>query len=225
MRWQWLCGLNVALLVSGGAAVGDETRCKESCTAERREAERALEGCLRQVEPRPPDRAAKMRLLCRQKHTPPRCDELPPCVAKKATKAPVPGLRLGPMMFSATMRGAPLARPVFAAGSEVFLRLEIEVLAKPRQRRIWLQQSLRLLVVDKNGKSRELMRWDKPLEEQKFLDPAERGLPKRFTMHGAAKLPAELEAGPHVIEADVKEAVSGFRQVARGTFTAIRAKR
>ena len=218
MRWHLL---GVAFLLSGGAAAGEE-RCRETCAAERKKVERELETCLREVEPRPPDRAAKMRLLCRQKHTPPRCDTLPPCSAKKDAKAPPPGLRLGPITFSSTMRGAPLARPVFVAGSEVFLRLDVEVMAKPAQRRIWLQQSLRLLAVDKKGKSRELIRWDKQGEEQKFLDPAERGLPKQFTVHGAAKLPDDLLAGPHAIEAEVREAVAGFQQVARGAFMVTR---
>jgi hypothetical protein len=207
----------LALLLLARPAVAEEPRCKERCEAERVKVQRALESCLRSVDPRPPDRAAKMRLLCRERNAPPRCDGLPACAVKKAAKAPTPGVRLGAIVLSSTKDGAPLARPSFAAGSELFLRLDVEVTSRPSANRMWLQLNLRLLSVDKKA-TREVTRWDKYFEEQRFIDPAERGLPKQFTIHGGAKLPADLDAGAYQLEAEVKEAVAGLTQTGRAGF-------
>ncbi len=196
--------------------------CKESCEQERARVEKALASCLAEVDPRPPDRAAKMRLLCRERHQPPRCEGLPACKKEPPPKPRPPGMSLGAIVFSSERRGPPLASPRFAAGSELHLRLDVEVLAKPRVSRVWLQLNLRLQALEKKGKPREVARWESYASEQRMIDPAERGLPLRFTLHGGAKLPADQSPGSYRIEAEVLEKASGFQGAAHAGFTVTR---
>jgi hypothetical protein len=192
--------------------------CKETCLAERERLQKRLEECLRQVDPHPPDRAAKMRLLCRQRYSPPRCEGAPPCARQKPAPSAPPGLKLGPMVFSASKRGPALARVSYAAGEEVFLRVEVEVRPRPGASRIWLRMNLRLLAAGKGSVATEVARWDSYAQDQRLLDPAERGLPLRFTLHGGARLPVDLEPGTYRMEAEIGEQVSRFRETASGSF-------
>jgi hypothetical protein len=207
------------LLASSGRAAAPP--CREKCDAERKRVERTLQDCLREVDPTPPDRAAKMRLLCREKFVPPRCEHLPPCAEEKRTPAQAPGMKLGAMVFSAEKRGPALSAPRFAAGRGLHLRLDVEVLPKPKVNRVWLRMGLRMLSLGKQGKKREVTRWDAYAEEQRFIDPAERGLPLRFTLHGGVDLPRDLDLGRYEIEAIVKEKASGFEAQANAEFSVI----
>lgn len=212
----------VLLVLHTGVARAEAPACKESCEQERARIEKALASCLREVEPRPPDRAAKMRLLCRERHRPPRCEGLPACKKAPPPAPRPPGMTVGTIVFSAARRGPPLEQARFAAGSEVHLRLEAEVLAKPKVSRVWLQLNLRLLATERKGKTREVARWEGYAEEQRMIDPAERGLPLRFTLHGGAQLPADQSPGSYQLEAQVLEKASGFQGTVRAPFTVIR---
>ncbi len=209
----------VLLLAGAGRAAGPP--CREKCEVERKKIERALQDCLREVDPRPPDRAAKMRLLCREKFVPPRCENLGPCTEEKRAPVQAPGMKLGPIVFSTEKRGPALAAPRFAPGSVLHLRLEVEVLPQPRVSRVWLRMGLRMLSLGKGGKKREVTRWEAYAEEQRFIDPAERGLPLRFTLHGGADLPRDLDPGRYEMEATVREKASGFESSARAEFTVV----
>jgi hypothetical protein len=212
-------------------ALADRPACKERCEAERKRLAQKLQECLRDVDPHPRDRAAKMRLLCRKRYVPPRCDGLPPCgeVKKKKPAAPRPALKLGEIVFSAERRGAPLDRPRYPAGGEVFLRLDARVVPSPKARRIFLDLGLRMLAVSRTrqGKerTREVVRWDSYAQEQRVITPPERGLEQRFTLHGGAKLPPDQKPGAYLMEAVVKEKGSGFEGRARGRFTVTPASR
>jgi len=222
-----LIALVLALLVPVRAPWADEPRkpCKERCEEQRKKMARKLEECLRDVDPDPRDRAAKMRLLCRKRYTPPRCDGLPSCKEveqQKKKEGPEPGMRLGPMVFSEKRRGPPVERPRYAAGGEISLRIDVEVTPKPRAARIFLDLSLRLLTRDAKGNPREVVRWDSYAQEQRPIAPAERGLTQRFTLHGGAKLPPNQTPGRYELEARVREKGSEFEGVVRGTFTVTR---
>lgn len=208
----------VVMLLAG--PVGAQTeRCKERCEVERKKVARKLRECLEDVDPTPRDRAAKMRLLCRKRYTPPSCDGLPPCKAQQSKKAPAPYLKLGPVVFSTKRRGPALQNPRFPAGGELFLRLDAEVLPKPKASRVWLDLSLSLLAVDARGKTSEVVRWDSYAVEERPITPPERGQSQRFTLHGGAQLPADQKAGSYLMEALVKEKGSNFAQTTRGNFT------
>jgi hypothetical protein len=202
-------------------------RCKERCEVKRKQVKRKLQDCLRNVEPRPRDRAAKTRLLCRKRYVPPRCDGLPLCkeVEAKKPKARAPGLKLGDLVFSQQRRGPALAKPRYPAGTEVFLRLSVEVVPDARARRIFLDLSLSLLAVGKRGKTREVVRWDSYAQEQRVITPPERGLVQRFTLHGGAKLPPIQKPGRYLIQARVLERGSGFKGTTQGGFAVTPAAR
>ena len=57
-----------------------------------------------------------------------------------------------------------------------------------------------------------------------MIDPAERGLPLRFTLHGGARLPADADTGRYRMEAEVLEQASSFKQTATGDFAVTRTK-
>jgi hypothetical protein len=226
-RVRWLAmrlltlrvGVMASLLLVARPAAAEPPACKERCQVERDRVQKQLEECLRQVDPRPSDRAAKMRLLCRERHSPPRCDERPPCPKEKKAPPAAPGMTLGPMVFSAAKRGPALAHPTYAPGEEVFLRVAVEVRPRPEARRVFLRMDLRLLAVVPGHKgSRLVARWDGYAEEQRMLDPAERGLPLRFTLHGGAKLPPDVDPGSYRLEADIAEQTSKFKQSVGGGF-------
>jgi hypothetical protein len=219
-----LCAAIFVCLPTGVARAEGDTSCRESCEAERKKIERKLEECLREVEPRPADRAAKMKLLCRQRYALPRCDGLPACKREAQPKARAPGMTIGALVFSAVRRGPALAQPRFVAGGELNLRIDVEVLSKPKANRVWLQLNLRMLALVKKGKPREVTRWDGYAEEQRVIDPAERGLPLRFTLHGGAQLPADLDPGSYEIEATVLEKACGFQASTKAAFQVTRAR-
>jgi hypothetical protein len=222
--------LVLTLLVPVRPRADDSGKCKERCEEQRKKMARKLEECLRDVDPDPRDRAAKMRLLCRKRYTPPRCDGLPSCKEleqqKKKEKGPEPGMRLGPMVFSDKRRGPPVERPRYPAGGEIFLRIDVEVTPKPRAARIFLDLSLRLLAKAKDAKSppREVVRWDSYAQEQRPIAPAERGLTQRFTLHGGAKLPPNQAPGRYELEARVREKGSEFEGMVGGSFAVTRGR-
>ncbi len=199
--------------------------CLEQCEAQRKVMFAKLKECLKAVEPRPKDRSAKMRLLCRKKYQAPRCEGTKPCVAKKRVVAVKPGVRLGAILFSRVRRGPAVKHPSYVAGSELFMSLQVEVVTKPKAKRVWLLMDLRVLTKPKQGKERELFRWDKYFNERKFLDPAERGLPKQYTIHGGAQLPDDMKGGAYVLEAQITEKESGVKKIVRATFKVSRAPR
>lgn len=192
--------------------------CAEQCEVQRKQLFARLRECLAEVEPRPKDRAAKMRLLCRKKYQPPRCEGLKPCGANKQVAPAKPRIGLGAIQFSHTRRGPAVKRPSYSAGKELFMSLQVEVVAKPAVKRVWLLMDLRVLTTSAKGKGRELHRWEKYFNERKFLDPAERGLPKQYTIHGGAQLPADMQAGTYMLEAQVTEKESGLKETVRGAF-------
>lgn len=192
--------------------------CTEQCEAQRKQLFAKLKECLAEVEPRPKDRAAKMRLLCRKKYQAPRCEGLPPCKAKKEAAPAKPRIGLGAIQFSRTRRGPGVKRPSYSAGKELFMSLKVEIVAKPAAKRVWLLMDLRVLTMNAKGKERELYRWEKYFNERKFLDPAERGLPKQYTIHGGAQLPVDMQGGSYVLEAQVTEKESGLKETVRGIF-------
>lgn len=225
MRSSLLASLfSLAVLLPARNLAAETLPCRETCLAERERLQKRLEQCLRQVDPHPPDRAAKMRLLCRQRYSPPRCEGAPPCARQKPAPSAPPGLTLSPMVFSASKRGPALARASYAAGDEVFLRVEVEVRHRPGASRIWLRMNLRLLAAGKGAAATEIARWDSYAQEQRLIDPAERGLPLRFTLHGGARLPGELEPGTYRMEAEIGEQVSRFRETASGSFEVRRSR-
>lgn len=213
------------LALGSGVAAAQAPACKESCEAERKKTQGKLEECLREVDPIPPDRAAKMKLLCRERFVPPRCDGLPPCKKERPQQAAKPRMRLGPMVFSLVRRGPALDRAIYAPGDELFMRVDVDVRSKPDVNRVWLRMNLRLLALDSAGKTQEVGRWDSYAEEQKLIEPAERGLELRFTLHGGLQLPKDLDLGGYQLEAEVREAASGFLDTARGRFSVARATR
>jgi len=217
-----LCG---AVSLQSPLAAADPA-CRETCLAARDRLQKQLEDCLREVDPRPPDRAAKMRLHCRERYSPPRCDGLPACSKPKIAVPPKPGMSLSPMTFSMTRRGPALVRPSYGPGHEVFVRTEVEIRARPTASRTWLRMDLRLIVAshDKKGSARVLARWDSYAEEQRFIDPSERGLPLSFTLHGGVRLPADIDPGSYRMEADVVELVSKFKQTVGAGFEVRRGK-
>jgi len=224
-RWfsRWLL-LLPGLCLPLGPLRAEAPSCKEQCELEQQKKQRELQACLKEVDPYPPDRAAKMRLHCRQKYMIPRCEGLASCKAAKPVKAQVPGMKLSPLLFSTERGGAAASKPQFAAGGEVFIRLDAEIVSKPGATRVWLRQNLRMLAEDKKGSTREIFRWDAYADEQRFLDPMERGLPKQFTLHGGAKLPPDIDPGTYIMVAEVKELVSGFSKDVRGAFVVIKGK-
>jgi hypothetical protein len=218
-------GASAALVVSlllSTSLRAEPPACKEECEKERVRVERSLAACLKEVDPRPPDRAAKMRLLCRERNVPPRCEGLPACKKEPPPKLRPPGMTLGAIVFSSARRGPPLEHPRYAAGTEIHLRVDAEVLARPKASRVWLQLNLRMIALEKKGKTREVARWESYAEEQRMIDPAERGLPLRFTLHGGAQLPADQTPGSYQMEAQILEKVSGFQGTARQGFTVVR---
>jgi hypothetical protein len=220
-----LYGTACLLLLLPPRTARADAPCKERCEARREKVKRQLEECLRDVDPRPRDRAAKMRIKCRQHYVPPRCDGLPSCkeLRKKKPAGPPPGMKLGRLVFSSARRGQPLSRPRYAAGSEVFLRLEARVVPRKQARRVFLELGLRMLRLWRTKKgeerTREVVRWDSYAREQRVLGPGQHGVEHRFTLHGGAKLPPEQKPGTYVIEAVVHEKGSGFEGRAQGRFT------
>ena len=124
-----------------------------------------------------------------------------------------------PLVFSAARRGAPLARAAFRAGSEMFFRVVVVVTTKPRATGIWLQLDLSLLTRSHKGKKVVVVRWDKYLEQKKFLESAERGTPKKYTLHGGAQLPQSFDPGQYEAHIVVKERVSNFAGEIHAPFT------
>jgi hypothetical protein len=219
-----MTGCLALLMVWPSLALAERASCKQTCEAERSRIQKELAACLERIDPLPKDRAAKMKILCREKYVPPRCEGLPPCKTDKLERAYVPGISLGTLIFSAEKRGKPMQKPIFAAGSEFFMSLDLDVAPKPSAKQIWLQLDLRILrpATGKEGKELELLRWEDYFEEQKIIDPEERGMSKHFSIHGGGKLPLDWDAGQYLLQADVRERTSDFKQSARGTFTVIK---
>ena len=193
--------------------------CLQKCEARKKEIARKLEDCLAQTRLMERKRAILFRKACYKKYVAPRCDGLPACVKEKGAAAHPPGLKLGTVVFSAKRRGAPLARPAYRAGSELFFRVEATVTTKPKATGIWLQLDLTLLTTSHAGKKVPVVNWEKYLEQKTFLEAARRGTPQRYTLHGGAQLPGSFDPGTYEARIVVKERVSGFSSAKSATFT------
>ena len=198
-------------------------KCKEQCEARRKETQQKLQDCLKQTRLMGRERTILIRKACLKKYVVPRCDDLPLC-KKEVQKKHTPGLKLGKVVFSAARRGAPLARAAFRAGSEMFFRVDVVVTTKPKATGIWLQLDLSLLARSPKGKKVVVVRWEKYLEQKKFIESAERGTPKKYTLHGGAQLPQSFDPGQYEAHVVVKERVSSFESQVHAPFTVTRAR-
>ncbi len=211
------------LLATLLAAPAAADRCLEKCEAKRKETEQKLKDCLAQTKLMGRERAILIRKACLKKYRAPSCDGLPPC-KKEVQKKHTPGLKLGRVIFSAARRGAPLKSASYRAGSEMFFRVEAVVTTKPKATGIWLQLDLSLLTRSLKGKKVVVVRWEKYLEQKKFLDADQRGTPKKYTLHGGAKLPLTFDPGKYEAHVVVKERVSNFSGEVSAPFSVTRAK-
>ena len=218
-RTTVLCGFVLATLAAGPALAAD---CLQECEAKRKEIAQKLEDCIKQTRLMERKRAILFRKACHKKYVAPRCDDLPPCKKEVQTKH-APGLKLGKVVFSAARRGAALKRATFRAGSEMFFRVDVVVITKPKVTGIWLQLDLSLLTRSPSGKKVVVVRWDKYLEQKKFIDAAQRGTPKKYTLHGGALLPKSFDPGKYEAHLVVKERISNFSGEVNALFSVTRA--
>jgi hypothetical protein len=194
--------------------------CRERCETERKGRETKLKRCLEDVEPTPRDRAAKMRILCHQRYGPISCDGLPSCGGDRGgEREKTASLSAKPIVFSTEKRGTALARVVFAPGAMLHFRIEVTVQPRKATPRIRLAMEFRLLSTADPQKPREVVRFDNYFEDQKLIDPPERGLSMQFTLHGGAQLPPDFDPGPYAVEATVRERELSLEQVVKAAFT------
>lgn len=199
------------------ASLASAKECLEKCQARRKETQKKLKECIEQTRLMERKRAILFRKACIRKYVVPNCDDLPPCKKEVQVKH-APGLKLGKVVFSAARRGAPLTRAAFRAGSEMFFRVDVVVTTKPKVTGIWLQLDLSLLTFTAKGKKVVVVRWDKYLEQKKFIDAAQRGTPKKYTLHGGALLPKSFDLGKYEAHVTVKERISNFTGEVRAPF-------
>ena len=211
--------LGATLLTLWLARPAQAQQCMEECQARVKETKRKLQECIAQTRLMERSRAILFRKACLRKYRAPRCDDLPPCKKEAKQRQHAPGLKLGEVVFSATRRGAPLSRAMFQAGSELFFRVDALVTTGPRATGIWLQLDLSLLTRSHKGKRVVVVRWEKYLEQKKFLEAARRGTPQRYTLHGGAKLPRSFDPGTYEAHLVVKERVSKFAGEVRASFS------
>ncbi len=216
--------LGVMTILPAPAGAAD---CLQKCQAKKKETEQKLKDCLAETKLMERKRAILYRKACLKKYRAPRCDGLPACKKDRGASAHAPGLKVGKVVFSATRRGAPLARAAYRAGGELFFRVEAVVTTKPKATGIWLQLDLRLLTKSHTGKKVTVVNWEKYLEQKKFLEAARRGTPQKYTLHGGAKLPKTFDPGTYEAQIVVKERVSGFTGKSSAVFavTAGKAKK
>lgn len=224
-RWSGLAAailLGALLPASARAdAEAEAPRCKEACEAERKQIEEKRRRCLDAAADLPKAQAARYRVKCRSELVPPRCEGLPACPSEAKPRQHTPGLVLGPLVLSAVRRGSALARPTYAPGAQLCARVEVTFTSQPAQTKLWLQLDLQLLAPQPKGEPRVVVRWDKYFEKQKFLDPTDRRVPLRFTLHGGAVLPPDFKPGQYLAQATVRERTSSVTAVASGTFRVV----
>lgn len=218
-RGAILSGGFVCAMLLAGPALAD--KCKEKCAAQRKLVQQKLADCHKKARLVGREQAMLIRKACLKKYVVPSCDSLPLC-KKEVQKKHTPGLKLGKVIFSAARRGSPLVRASYRAGSEMFFRVDVVISTRPQAAGIWLQLDLSLLTRSAKGKKQVVIRWDKYLEQKKFLDPAERGTPKKYTLHGGAQLPPSFAPGKYEAHIVVKERISNFTGEVHAPFTVSR---